>query len=241
MVAKNAKSDFAKNSSPRFPEIAKRKNLVSSASRSAATRSDDAAVRRSLTLTRATAAAHVRFRTRRTTNHPRPTPRSSSYHRDTERQSWHRGKNRHGLLNHRDLCGAPRARPRQGAAACAAYADKVESQRRELGLGKPPSALSAGLVSPGGAARGAGTRSVATAGLFGLGLPELVVIGGVAAVLFGPSKLPELGKSLGKTVKSFQAAATEFSDELKEGREAAEEAEAAEPKQIEDGEDKKTE
>ena len=54
---------------------------------------------------------------------------------------------------------------------------------------------------------GAGTRSVATMGLFGLGLPELVVIGGVAAVLFGPSKLPELGKSLGKTVKSFQAAA----------------------------------
>jgi len=43
-------------------------------------------------------------------------------------------------------------------------------------------------------------------GLFGLGLPE-VVIGGVAAVLFGPSKLPELGKSLGKTVKSFQEAA----------------------------------
>ena len=44
-------------------------------------------------------------------------------------------------------------------------------------------------------------------GLFGLGLPEIVVIGGVAAVLFGPSKLPELGKSLGKTVKSFQEAA----------------------------------
>ena len=45
-------------------------------------------------------------------------------------------------------------------------------------------------------------------GLFGLGLPEIVVIGGVAAVLFGPSKLPELGKSLGKTVKSFQEAAS---------------------------------
>ena len=119
----------AKNSSPRFPEIAKRKNLVSSASRSAATRSDDAAVRRSLTLTRATAAAHVRFRTRRTTNHPRPTPRSSSYHRDTERQSWHRGKNRHGLLNHRDLCGAPRARPRRVLRACAAYADVVRDVR----------------------------------------------------------------------------------------------------------------
>ena len=48
---------------------------------------------------------------------------------------------------------------------------------------------------------------VVVRGLFGLGLPEIVVIGGVAAVLFGPQKLPELGKSLGKTVKSFQEAA----------------------------------
>ena len=52
-------------------------------------------------------------------------------------------------------------------------------------------------------------------GLFGLGLPEIVVIGGVTALLFGPSKLPELGKSLGKTVKSFQSAANEFNEELK--------------------------
>ena len=52
-------------------------------------------------------------------------------------------------------------------------------------------------------------------GLFGLGLPELVVIGGVTALLFGPSKLPELGKSSGKTVKSFQSAANEFNEELK--------------------------
>ena len=43
----------------------------------------------------------------------------------------------------------------------------------------------------------------------------LVVIGGVTALLFGPSKLPELGKSLGKTVKSFQSAANEFNEELK--------------------------
>lgn len=40
--------------------------------------------------------------------------------------------------------------------------------------------------------------------LFGLGVPELVVIAGVVALVFGPKKLPEVGKSIGKTVKSFQ-------------------------------------
>ena len=36
----------------------------------------------------------------------------------------------------------------------------------------------------------------------------------VAALLFGPSKLPELGKSLGKTVKAAKEAANEFKDEV---------------------------
>ncbi|KAI3717172.1 hypothetical protein L1987_68602 [Smallanthus sonchifolius] len=51
--------------------------------------------------------------------------------------------------------------------------------------------------------------------LFGLGVPELVVIAGVVALVFGPKKLPEVGRSIGKTVKSFQQAAKEFETELK--------------------------
>jgi len=64
------------------------------------------------------------------------------------------------------------------------------------------------------------------AGLFGLGAPELAVVGGVAALLFGPSKLPEIGRSVGKSVRGFQSAAEEFEEELKAGKDEAD-AEAA--------------
>jgi sec-independent protein translocase protein TatA len=43
--------------------------------------------------------------------------------------------------------------------------------------------------------------------MFGsLGMPELIVIFVVALVVFGPSKLPELGKSLGEAIRGFKKA-----------------------------------
>ncbi len=51
--------------------------------------------------------------------------------------------------------------------------------------------------------------------IFGVGLPEIAVIAALALVVFGPKKLPELGKSLGKTIKSLQKASSEFENELK--------------------------
>ena len=36
-----------------------------------------------------------------------------------------------------------------------------------------------------------------------IGMPEMVVIAVIALIIFGPRKLPELGKSLGKSIAEF--------------------------------------
>jgi sec-independent protein translocase protein TatA len=51
--------------------------------------------------------------------------------------------------------------------------------------------------------------------IFGIGLPEMALIFIVALLIFGPKKLPEIGRSLGKAIRSFQEASKEFESEFK--------------------------
>ena len=50
--------------------------------------------------------------------------------------------------------------------------------------------------------------------IFGIGLPEIAVIAAIALIIFGPKRLPEFGSTLGKTLKGFQSASSEFEKEI---------------------------
>ena len=51
--------------------------------------------------------------------------------------------------------------------------------------------------------------------MFGLGWQELVIILVIALIIFGPKKLPELGKSLGQAIRGFREGSTKATEEAK--------------------------
>jgi sec-independent protein translocase protein TatA len=49
-----------------------------------------------------------------------------------------------------------------------------------------------------------------------LGVPELIIVGLIALLIFGPKKLPEIGKGLGKAIRDFKGAVSEPEPPAKE-------------------------
>ena len=50
--------------------------------------------------------------------------------------------------------------------------------------------------------------------IFGIGLPEIILILILGLLIFGPKRLPQLGKTIGKTLKGIQTASKEFESEI---------------------------
>ncbi len=66
--------------------------------------------------------------------------------------------------------------------------------------------------------------------IFGIGLPEMAVIFTIALLVFGPKKLPEIGRSMGKAIRGFQDASRDFDSEFTREAKQLEEAVATSSK-----------
>ncbi len=65
--------------------------------------------------------------------------------------------------------------------------------------------------------------------MYGIGLPELIIVLVLALLVFGAGKLPEIGRGLGKAIKEFKAAGKELTGG---GGSTLEDTSAAKPEEV---------
>ena len=65
--------------------------------------------------------------------------------------------------------------------------------------------------------------------MFGIGMPELLLILAVALIVLGPKKLPELARALGKGLAEFRRATDELKDEFRQMEHQVEDSSPAAP------------
>ncbi len=57
--------------------------------------------------------------------------------------------------------------------------------------------------------------------MFGIGIPELIIILVLALIIFGPGKLPDVGKAVGRSISEFKKASREIREDLTQMAEPA--------------------
>ena len=65
--------------------------------------------------------------------------------------------------------------------------------------------------------------------MFGIGMPELLLILGLALIVLGPKKLPELAKALGKGLAEFRRATDDLKEEFRQMEREVDDATADKP------------